>query len=891
MTVDVKGTLEGYLVNSGGGIKIPSSVSDQFGSAIGTAIDKIFTGSIELGGATFALTGDSATAKITGTGSAAPMLSEWDVTATFTAQQDAVQLALMAQFQSAWALSNAWPVLQTYPFTSLTVSNGSVNLAVTPGDQAFNLAISATAALDASPIGTGLLVVSYASQTLGFLGGFIVTGSWSPSSKWPVVGSLTLQGETGAFVSTIEVTDLSAFKSLNLPYLPESIEPGLTFLADLELSGGTLAPIASFLPSGTNLSLVAHLPPGGSTSGASVVATLTEPATNNAFNFQDFSLAWTSTDATSGTVAVSITAVFNASSTDVLNLTGNGTFTYGAVPSLAVDATISGTGGWTHPFGIDNLTILEVSIGFTISEGGFNVGVDGTIEIGTGQSDPVSLEVATGIVDFSAPSFIKAELKSEDKDKAVTLPQLVTDFIPSLDLSSFPLLNQISFRELMFLAVAVPMELDGKSYSPGVGASGDISFFGYDLDFAFSLTTKPSVAVQAKGTISQGGGPIVINIGGVQILKLSDSTGTKGPSACIDTKGAGFCGSGSVTNAYFTIDAALELLGLVNSSIKAQASSKSFEFDVSVGVASIFSQQMHCEFIPDKGDFAASLNTDFSPPDITLGPWGPIPRFTIPTPKASLCVAFGTVVPSSPTCSGYMPASAPYFSIAVTFSWGPINFSLSLNLDISAVVNAFNDFGTFVKNLLLNSASDILKIFTESAEALVKLLYQIGWALAEIAAKVAEYFVMALDAAWQFCSNVIDSLLEVCGVESGNSAMQQGVSTAMVRRQPQMLADLTASPKGQELLYHYYLHREEVDPLLKSMRRGGLQTPLLAARASTASNAELSDEQTIPLAIEMLRALGDIGSPELQASAAEVVPKLEQYRDMTYPEFLAALNA
>lgn len=887
MPVDVKGTLQGYLVNGGTGINIPSTIGNSFGSAIGTAIEQLFSGSIQLNGATFALTGDSATAKITGTGSAAPVLSAWDVTATFTASQNAVQLGLMAGFQSSWAVSNAWSVLNTYPFTSLTVSSGQAALTVNPGDQSFDLNINATVSLDNSPVGTGLLVVSYESAKLGFLGGFIATGTWSPSSKWPVVGTLSIQGETGLFASTIKVTDLSAFDSLNLPYLPPEIDPGLTFLADIELKGGTLDAIKDFFPPGTNLSLVANLPPGG-VSGASVVATLTEPVSNNAFNFQNFSLAWQSTSATSGTITVSVTAVFHASSTDVLNLTGDGTFTYGAQPSLSVDATLSGTGGWTHPFGIQNLTILSVSIGFSISDEGFDVGVDGVIQIGTGQPEPVNLEVATAILDFEAPSFIKAELSSADQGKQVTLAQLITDFIPSLNLTNFPLLNDISFSELMFLAVAAPIELDGKNYSPGIGATGDIVFFGYDLDFAFSLITQPSVAVQAKGSISHNGGPITISAGGVQILKLSDATGTKGPSACIDTKGSGFCPAGTVQNAYFTISAALELLGMVNASISAQAASDSFEFDVNVGAANIFSEKMHCEFIPDKGDFAASLETDFTPPSITLGPWGPIPQFTISGPQASLCVAFGTVVPSSPVCNNYMPTSAPYFSLAVSFSWGPIDFSLNLNLQLSDVLNAFSDFAKFLENLLLNSAKAILDVFLQSAEALVKLLYQIGWAIAEIAETVAKYFGMALQAAWNLVTSVVDALLEVCGVESGNQAMQPGVSSAMVRRQPQVLADLTASQKGQELLYHYYLNREEIDPVLKSIERG---TPHAALLAAHLSGGDYAAGKHIPIAIDVLRLVAENGSAELQASAQQVLPSLEQYRGLTYSEFLAALNA
>lgn len=884
--MDVKGTLEKYLVDGGKGINIPASVGDVFGPAIGGAIQNLLNGSLQVDGVTFALTGDSATAKVTGSGSAAPLLNEWDVTALFTATQDNVTLAFTGSFTSSWAVSNAWTVLNTYPFTSLTVSSGSAALNVNPGDQSFELDLNATTSLDGTPLGTGLFIAKYASSKLGFAGGFIITGTWSPSSKWPVVGTLSIQGETGVFAATIPVTDLSAFKSLKLPYLPKKIDPGLTFLADIELKGGTLAPIADFFPAGTNLSLLANLPPGGIASGASVVATLTEPASNNKFNFQTFSLAWKSTSATSGTIEVTLVAVFNISSTDILNLTGNGTFTYGSQPSLAVSATLSGSGSWTHPFGIPNLTILSVSVGFSISEEGFDVGLEGAIQIGTGQPAPVNLDVATAILDFEAPSFIKAELSSADKDKAVTLANLINDFIPSLDLNNVPLLKDISFKELMFLAVAAPITLDGKNYSPGIGVTGDISFFSYDLDFAFSLTTQPSVAVQAKGTISQNGGPIVINAGGVQILKLSDVTGTKGPSACIDTKGAGFCGSGSVTNAYFTIDAAVSLLGFLNSSILVQAAKDSFEFDLAIGAGNIFSEKMHCEFLPSKGDFAASLDTSFTPPSITLGPWGPIPQFTIPTPQASVCFAFGTVVPSAPLCDGFMPTSAPYVSVNVAFSWGPIDFDLSLNLQMSDLTNAFSDFGKFLLDLLLKSPKAILDVFLASAEALIKLLYQLGLAIAEIAQKVAAFFGMLLEEAWKLATSVIDALLAVCGVVTGNSALQPSATTASLRQHPAFLADLTHSAKGQELLYHYYLNRDEIEPAMHAARRGE-PGPL---RESTLA-ATLPQERFVPGFFELMLAMAEHGSPQMKASAAEVLPKLEPYLELSYPEFLAALNA
>lgn len=888
--MDVKGTLQGYVSGDGKSITIPSTISSAFGSAIGGAIQNIFTGEMQVDGVTFALTGDAATAKVTGSGSAAPLLSEWDVNAIFTAKDSSVSLAFTASFQSSWAISNAWSALNQYPFTALTVSSGGATLNVNPGDQAYELDLNATVSLDNTPVGTGLLLVKYDSSKLSYGGGFILTGSWSPGSKWPVVGTLSIVGETGVFVATTEITDLSAFKSLNLPYLPDSISEGLTFLADIQLNGGTLKPIADFFPAGTNLSLIANLPLGGGISGASVTAELTEPVSNNAFNFQDFKLAWKSTSASDGSIEASITAVFNISSSDILNLTGDGVFNYGSTPSLNLDLTLSGSGSWTHPFGIENLTILSVSIGISLAEDGLTLILGGSIQIGTGQPNPVNLTVDIGITDFEAPTFLLAELSPSDKDKSVTLADLVTDFIPSLHLSNFPLLSDISFKELEFLAVATPTTIQGKTYQPGIGATGDISFFGYDLDFAFSLTTKPSTAVQAKGTISQNGGPIVISAGGVEILKLSDaSTGTKGPSACIDTNASGFCGSGSVTNAYFTIDAAVSLLGFLNSSILVQAAQDAFEFDVSVGAGSVFNEKLHCEFIPDQGNFAASIDGSFTPPSITLGPWGPIPQFTIPTPQISLCFAFGTVPPSAPLCDGYMPTSAPYVAVKLAFSWGPVDFNLSLDLQMSDITNVFSDFTGFLVKLILDNAKALLNVFLAAAEALTKLLYQIGLAVAEIAAKVAQAFGMLIEAAWDLVTGIVDSLLQVCGVESGNDALSPGMTSAMIKRQPAFLGDLLDSSKGQDLLYHYYLNRDEIEGAMRATRHG---TVSLAAEAGApAAPADLGTENFVPSFMTLMQHMAATGSPQMQASAADVLPKLEPYRNMTYPEFLAALNA
>ena len=70
-----------------------------------------------------------------------------------------------------------------------------------------------------------MLEVSYDGKTLGYVGGFMATGSWTPFKDFPVLSSLTISGEFGAFFATIDASDLSAFSGF--PFPPTSIGAGL----------------------------------------------------------------------------------------------------------------------------------------------------------------------------------------------------------------------------------------------------------------------------------------------------------------------------------------------------------------------------------------------------------------------------------------------------------------------------------------------------------------------------------------------------------------------------------------------------------------------------------------------------------------------------------------
>lgn len=877
MSVNIEDTLKPYLASDGKSINIGSAIGTTFGAAVGTVVSEIFSGSVSIDGANFSFSGDANQVTITGQGNAAPLVSAIDAKLIFAAQNAGASMNLSGSIQSDIPISQAWPShLGGAPFNVLDLTSGTLTLDVNFGDSTFDFDISATASYEKQTLGTGLVKVQYADSSLGFLAGFLVTGSWSPVSHWSPLNNLTFT-EGGVFLSTVEVTDLSAFTGF--PYVPDKIEPGLTFIAELA-AAGAIKDLASFFPSGTKLDLLANVPISDP-SATTLQASLQSPATNNAFQFTEFSLEWQ----LNSKIQLTIIATFRPDKNDVLTLQGDGTLVYSPEPSLDADITLSGSGSWTHPFGIQNVTIDSFSFGFSLSEEGLNVAAEGTITVGTG-SGAVMLSLALGIADFEAPSFFLAQLQAADKGKLVTIPELVQDFIPELNLNSFPLLNQISIGDLELLVVAAPIELEGKSYLPGVGVTGDIAFFGYELDFAFSLTSSP-FAIKAKGTLSDKGGPIVISALGITIVTISDASGKMGPSACIDTTGGGYCGQSN----YFTATAGLALLGLVNASLLIQASGDGFTFDAALGVSTVFKDELLCQFYPKSNDIAASLVTSFHPgQNLNIPAWGPFPSFTIPLPNFDLVLAFGTVLPSQPIGPAkYMPGAPPYFYFYFDFTWGIVDFSVSFALDWNSISGIFTDFGSWLVTWVENNALQLLGDIAKSAVEVAKLLVQIGWIFFEILEKLIATFIdMAVEALFDIVKALIDPS-GICGVATGDAAMNPGETAGLMYSTPTVLADLTETDRGQSLLYHYYLNKPEVDEMLRP--GSPVSDQAREVLASRATQSDLEQGRILPAAIALINTMREHGSAELKASAEEVLPLLQQHQDKTYTEFLGALAA
>src|SRR5579864_6474441 len=121
--MSVLSTLQTCLAPGGKSINITPDKVTGFGSAITTAITQLFSGSIQVDGAAFNLaptdTGDGAV--LTGTGSAAPLVQQYQVTFTFVDSNGNVSMTLAGSLTSAIPFTSSWSNAG-YPFTELTLS-------------------------------------------------------------------------------------------------------------------------------------------------------------------------------------------------------------------------------------------------------------------------------------------------------------------------------------------------------------------------------------------------------------------------------------------------------------------------------------------------------------------------------------------------------------------------------------------------------------------------------------------------------------------------------------------------------------------------------------------------------------------------------------------------
>jgi hypothetical protein len=797
-------------------INIPAGAfTAEFGSGpVQDAIAQLLSGQLQVGSATnnitFVIDVPNDKVTITGTGSLPP-LDSINVSVVFQAKSGGVSMDLNATVTSNWTLSQAWPShLNVFPFNALTITGGSLTLNVAPGASDVQLTASVSSSFSGQTLSNtaadGLFVAEYKNSALTFGGGFLVTGTWSPFSS---SGGLNLPSrfqnvfddsfELGLFFATLEIDDLSAFDNLKgsgkLFFLPDKIQSGLTFLAGMQMAGDASV-LGTLFTGKPTLQFTAFK----GDSEIELSAALKD-VTLGTFTFNSVELDWKSSGADSGEIDLNLVTVINSAAANMNNLgvCGTGTLSYGTQDSATFEVQVGkcgdGTNGWADPFGIPDLTIDDFGVAFKLVADPEEVAVDlgGQFTLGTDQPKPVVVTVAAGVAldaDLPAPDGLVFEISGTSPGTQVSLSDVIDD-VASVFGKSFPqgtLLDDVQIEEIEIAVVQSPFSFGGQTWNPLISFVGDITVFGFNIDAMLTFNTKASPPyLQACGTFNQNGGPIVVSVAGVTLLKLSDVTGTKGPAMCLDTLAltstSTFCGgacnavSPGGSGYFLVLDAQTSILGLASASVFAKVATTAFDFDVKLNLFGVLGAELQCVFDPKQGDFfgAAEFSIGDKPGDtvsfpnsitLDIGPFSV--NIPLPTIEFAVCVAAGTFAPSGVSCAGWTPpASGPFFHFGLDFQLGSIDFGIDVTIDestFSSIATAFEDFGKFLLDWLKDVAN-------WGKELLLKLLYWIGAAFEDAVKAVAEALKVAVEEIADLAKDVWNALEQACSESTADGLL------------------------------------------------------------------------------------------------------------------------
>jgi hypothetical protein len=781
-----------------------------------------------------------------------------------------------------------------------------VAVVLNTGTGEYSFALAASASINRTDVGSAMFVVRKTPTKFAFLIGLVVTEGWSPADVWPqfadIFRGLTFK-DSGLLISTLPAGEPVNLPTLKMPSLPATVAPGFTFFSTLELRAAILGPLALVFDEGVTLDLLA------------IVDTAT-PA-NSAFQaiFKGSSvnngIAWTDIVVTmkpgAGTFSVKAGAVFTIQN-EKLTLSGEGTIAL-EPPAVTFSLLI---GNWVHPFGIENLVVKQFGLQVGVKDEGVTIGLLGAFVIGSG-ARTFTLVIGGELIDFEVPGALIFQLDSNDPLNPLMLTDVIAQFT-ELDLSSVPLLNAIGFKQLDFAVVDDPNGFTiGDYHFPfGIGIAADISFYSWEAKF--NLQVSWGKGIIASGSISE---PISL----ADVLVISSADGTTGPSGSIDTsqvparterralaeRRTRLAVDPAAAQPYFTLDGRLRFLG-IDESIKASATGKTFDFEVSFGFLDVVTAQLACR-LADDAHFAASAQIGFDL-DVTLGPYSVggielIPRIHIDGPSAAL--AFGIQID---------PSVIFQMALALRFSWGGLDFSVGFTLsaaDIaheltnlwSAMISWLEDnvaklfeellsdvtkwiaaLGTIFKDL----ASDIAKVadalanfFMTTALDAAAFLRDLGFAFMAIVDAIVDFFKLAYEEALQ----IVEEIWGDCALQNAQEHAYNPAALDQRYTLPDVAFQLTAVPGGQRLLLLFYRNADELAVLLGP--HPYLREQLLALGRSYQRAADM--RLMCDTAVRALLTLAPQASPALSADIDELVPLLMRYRDMTPAGLLADLAA
>lgn len=680
--------------------------------------------------------------------------------------------------------------------------------------------------IDAAGIGQaalGFQVRRGSDGTTGFAAGLVLQPEWTPDQLWSglrdVMEVLTVK-DAGLILSSIADEDFTLPDFDQLPFVPASIQPGVTFFSAVALDGDVFSLLRDLFDHDVELDLYAYINPSRIVD-SQIKVVLPGEAGKNAVSFTGLEIGL---KPGAGYFSIKAGARFKMFG-EALTLVGIGTIELGPPPITAFSIAIS---DWEHPFGITGLTIRTFGLGVSISSTGLGVGVLGDFLIGSDPLAQFEFRVGGDVMDFEVPDAFVCALESTSH-RSLKVTDLVVQFT-GLDLSEVPLLDGLAFVRLDFYIVADPsgwIAPDGHLYPAGIGIDADLSLYDWELKLKLEVGEKRGIL--ADGSLSK---PIEI----ADLLKISDAEGDKGPRLKIDTSGLVGIPVDSrmeeirirrhrplpegVTYAvmplnpytirpdardstYFAASGAVRVLGLYES-FSGSVTGDGFEVNFHSELTDIYRADFSAAFSKGTGfEGHAGGNFDFSldfPDGVEIDGWLVLPPVTVKGPNAWLAIDV------------ILKTTEAKVALDLDFNWGEFRlhpqFSLDATQAAELLAELWDRIVAWIRTNLRNFFADLLDDADRFVEALANGFIWAGQSASEIAQVLYHVFgvdnVIAMagylvDATWFSFTDMVDALIEVLGV-SFDTAVQAlkavGAVCALASNQAVIYSDAFARQEG-----------------------------------------------------------------------------------------------
>lgn len=381
---------------------------------------------------------------------------------------------------------------------------------------------------------------------------------------------------------------------------------------------------------------------------------------------------------------------------------------------------------------------------------------------------------------------------------------------------------QVSLEAQVYFVLADSgVTIANKLYPPGMKVKGKLELLFIEEELSVDIMPSKGIAIDADMS------PIVI--GSKTFFSLTGSSVQEGPKLSLSSY-SDPSRPAPYKDPHLIIDAELQLLGatfLIH--VFFDPAQESFEFEVKEGDFLGNSFDIHAHF-KSLTDFGAGVEVRLGvDKDLDFGALGHL-RLQADVDASVDLGAQGIRNAAAVKTSEEVDIFA---RAKLDFQWMGQDFHvLQFELDVSTeafaqfsdiVIQTIKDFfynifkdvkqwlSYVFKNLLqgVEQVGDVLKnTFKQTWHEAAQLMKAVGYVASEITKEIATGFQMAIDEVESF----VNDLFKVCSASTAYAMVEPPVARASGLH---MLVDMAQTGKGQQLLYHYYFHQEQVKRILQ----------------------------------------------------------------------------